>query len=80
MVIDANRLTLGELEDVEDLVGKPVGEIFANMSSVSAKSLKALVFVMLRRDRPDITMEDVEAIELSQVDVSALDPTSAGRD
>lgn len=62
--IDPEDLTLDEVEEVEDLIGGDVTEAFAK-GQPKAKAIKALVFVLMRRDNPAITMEEVGKLKLS---------------
>jgi hypothetical protein len=59
---DATDLTLNEVETIEDLCG---GVSLDNLDLGRAKTLKAIVFVLLRRDEPDMTLEDAGNVKLS---------------
>ena len=59
---DATDLTLNEVEQIEDLNG---GVSLDQLDLGRAKTLKAIVFVLLRRDDPDITLEDAGNVKLS---------------
>ncbi len=59
---DATDLTLNEVEQIEDLCG---GASLDTLDLGRAKTLKAIVYVLLRRDEPDITLEQAGNIKLS---------------
>lgn len=63
---DLDELDLGEMEEIEELADAPFSEINAG----SAKGMKAFVFVLLKRDNPDITMEEIKKVKM----VSMLPP------
>ncbi len=57
---DLDDLTLDEAEEIEDLGGATLGEL--NYSS--AKVMKAIVRVLLKRTQPEVTDEEVGKIKL----------------
>ncbi len=59
---DATDLTLNEVEQIEDLCG---GVSLDNLDLGRAKTLKAIVFVLMRRDEPEITLEEAGQIKLN---------------
>ena len=59
---DATDLTLNEVEQIEDLNG---GVSLDQLDLGRAKTLKAIVYVLLRRDDPEITLEDAGNVKLS---------------
>lgn len=67
LVVNLDDLTLGEVEDVEDLTGLSLAAISQHLSSGSPpmKVLRALIFVTLRRDHPDLAFEETRDIKLS---------------
>lgn len=75
--IDIDSLTLGDIEDVEDAVGKPIAEVFDHMS---AKAITALVWVVRRREDPAFTLDNARALRMGDVEVvggGELPPTVA---
>lgn len=58
---DAADLTLDEVEAIEDACG---GVSLEQLDFARAKVLKAIVFTLLKRDEPDVTMDRVGAIKL----------------
>ena len=59
---DATDLTLNEVEQIEDLNG---GVSLDQLDLGRAKTLKAIVYVLLRRDDPEITLQDAGNVKLS---------------
>ena len=84
VAIDLDGMTLGEIEDVEDLTGMSLGAIGVALSeSPSVKVMRALVYVILRRSNPELTFEETRDIELGALQAAmtgggsgdAVDPT-----
>lgn len=76
MKIDMNTLTLGELEVFEERAGVP----FASLSgdTFPIKAVRALVFIVRRRDDPEVTWEQIGEMRLTDVQLDyETDPTSA---
>jgi len=59
------RLTLDELEDIEDIIGVPAAQW---ESASQAKMLKAMLFVVKRRDNPKLKLSDVGKIRVDEID------------
>ena len=57
---DLDDLTLDEAEEIEDLVGMPLSDL----NYGSAKTMKAIVRVLLKRTNPAVTDEEVGKIKL----------------
>ncbi len=51
---DATDLTLNEVEEIEDMCG---GGAMVDLDFRRPKTLKAIVYVLLRRDDPSVTLE-----------------------
>jgi len=58
VTIDLEALTLGDLEDVEDLTGMGFSALVNSPGGLPMKGLRALAFVSVRRDIPEVTFED----------------------
>ena len=58
---DLDDLTLDEMEEVENLVG---GTPFSEINYGSTKGIKAFTFVLMKRNNPDLTMEEVGQIKV----------------
>lgn len=70
LTVNLDELTLDDLDAIEELTGAPFTAIGQN---INAKTLRALAFVSLRRDYPDITTEDVGRLK---VKIDKPDPTA----
>jgi hypothetical protein len=84
--ISEDDLTVGDLEDFEDIVGRPIGEVLPRTRAEakgwvpSAKVLKALVFIAKRRDDPGFTIEDARRVRVTELELAASSadrPTAA---
>lgn len=75
--IDLDDLTIGDLEDFEDIVGVTFEDAqAANFASI--KALKALVFLTMRKTDADFSLDDARNIKVSALIVGAeADPTDA---
>lgn len=81
--IDPDDLTIGDLEDFEDITGQSFDQAFqANgngTAHVSAKAIKAMVFLVKRRDDPSFTLDDARNVKIGALDIATKeDPTDAG--
>lgn len=56
-MIKFDELTLDEIEEMEQLIGRPIDEAFAD-GKPKGRALKVLVFVAKRRENPKFTFED----------------------
>ncbi len=68
--INLNDLTLGDLEDVENVVG-PETMRYILRGDVTPKAMVALVWVAKRRDNPAFTLDDARKLSLSLFTVEA---------
>lgn len=68
--IDPNTLTLGELEQIEDIVGRNV-TMELERGTPSAKTLLAVVFIMKRRKDPGFTLEEARTLNIGQIRAGA---------
>lgn len=65
--IDLNTLTLGELKTFERLGG--------DMSRPNSfASLTALVYIVAKRDNPSITVEEIEAMTIDEIEFEQEEP------
>lgn len=80
---DANNVTVGDMEDFEEITGKVLDEVFAGAETgklkLEAKTLKAVVFIAKRHEDPSFTLEQARDVKISEVEVVPLgvDPTEA---
>jgi hypothetical protein len=81
--IDINELTIDDVVDLEEAVGRPIQDILGDRSTApQGKTLKALIWVVKRKTEPGFTLEDagkISFVELSKVEVEVedMDPTAA---
>lgn len=76
--IDFDSLTLDEIELLEDLTGvsiDAIGKRIGGEDQPKAKVMKALAYVAARRDDPEITLEDIGKIKLTDL-VADLEVTA----
>lgn len=74
---DLEQLTIGDLEDLEDICGKPYEEL--DFTKPNAKMVKAMVYLSERRRNPDFTIDDARGVKLADV-TAAANPTPDGGD
>lgn len=67
VVIDAEKLTLGDLEEVEELSGMSFSALQNNPGGVPLKALRALAFVTVRKTHPDVTFEDCKGFKQGSI-------------
>jgi hypothetical protein len=74
----ADSLTVGEIEEIEELSGQSVG-VLSQDSIPKGKVLRAIAFVIARRDDPAMTWEDSYSIRVKfpkDGEEGATSPTS----
>lgn len=78
--IDINDLTLGDLEDIEGVVGSEAMRLLMR-GEVTPKGMVALVWVAKRQTDPGFSLDDARKVQLSaftfDTNGSGLDPTDA---
>ena len=80
---DLDDMTLGEVEVLEERSGFSMAE-WSGPAVQSMKFIRALVFVTLKRDNPDVTWEETGDIRLSDFaamaadDAEVADPLGSG--
>lgn len=80
--INPDELTLDDLEEFQDITGQTFDEAFqANgngTAKVSAKAMKAIVYLIKRQKNPAFTLEDAGKVRLSELQfATTTDPTEA---
>ena len=79
--LNINSLTIGEIEDIEDALDAEFSTILNGTAGIrQGKFTRVLVYTALKREHPDITMEDVRSLPLdvlnnSNVGEADVDPT-----
>lgn len=78
ITINPDELTIADVADIEDAVGRPIGELFTGESSApQGRALQALVWISMRRDDPSFTWEDAGKVKFTEISQSVSeDPTS----
>lgn len=101
LVVDPSRLTIGDLEDFEDVTGVSLDKAFrpvvqkdedgnkvldergrpVSAVELSAKALKALIWILKRQDNPGFTLADARNVKVDELviegDDEDEDPTPA---
>lgn len=79
---DMDALTLGDLEDFEDIAGRGLVEAMQDYQNgkVSMKELTGLVWICTRVENPEFTLAEARKVKLSDLDeleieVVSPDPT-----
>ncbi len=67
---DPDDLTLGEIEDMEEAAGVSFQKLLKMFSEedLSTRAMRAVMWIMLRRDDPDYTFEDAKDLTVSDID------------
>ena len=60
-MINFEELTLGEIEEIEMLVGRGIDAVFAD-GEPKGRALRVLYFVAKKRDNPEYKFEETESI------------------
>jgi hypothetical protein len=78
MQFDPNSLTLGEMETIEEITGRPIGLLLASLGAgeLSSKAMVAFIVVTQRRTNPDFTVDEAKALKLS--DLQFVDESPKG--
>lgn len=63
MIVSYDTLTLGEIEQIEDLTGQTIDEI-VSVKVPKGKLLRALIYVMTKRTNPAYTYEETAQLTL----------------
>ena len=87
MTIDVAQLsgiTIRELSELETVMGRPIGALFAalgdgNMSGLDARTLAGLIWLRMRKDQPDLTYDDVLDIDLGSLSAPAGPEVNGGK-
>lgn len=61
------KLTLGEVEEIEDITGTTLAHLFSRPEEIPAKAVAAIAYVILRRTDPTITIEATRALDYEEV-------------
>ncbi|SRR5665213_1888335 len=79
LTIDSSKLSWQDLEDIEDLAGRPIGSEL-QAQNLSVRTVRALAHWALLKERPKMTPADFAAIPLETLEVTyqAATPLAAG--
>ena len=76
ITLDVQELTIGDIEDLEELCGVAFEKI--DWKNPGGKLMKAIVFIAGRRENPDFTIEDARNVKLGEIKVNEENPTEDG--
>jgi hypothetical protein len=79
---DLSNITVRDLRDVESVIERPIGALFAalgggDMSTLDADTLAALLWVRMRKDDPELTIEGVLDLDLGALGAE-ISPKATG--
>lgn len=74
--IDLQHLTISELEEIEEKSGLPI-DVLADPKRPKAKMMRAVAYVLRRRDNPAFTWEDAGSLRISFGESPPVVPTIA---
>lgn len=63
---DPEDLTLNEAEEIEELLGVGIDQAMSG-DRPKVRALKAIAWVLMRREQPDITLDEVGEMKLSAI-------------
>jgi hypothetical protein len=77
--VDLNDLTMGEVEEIETIIGGSIAAVFGGTQPLG-KASRAVYYVVKRREDPDLTYEDTADLKFTSLRMrfGPTDPTSAG--
>ena len=66
---DLSSITLRDLSELEKQIGKPIGALFealagGDMSALTTDLMAGLFWLRLRKDDPEVTLDDVWELDL----------------
>lgn len=64
---DPESLTIGQIEQLEDIAGTSLSDLVNQLQAgqYKAKTIKAIVFLLMSADDPNFTLEDASKMKLS---------------
>jgi hypothetical protein len=68
--LDFNSLTIGEMEDIEDVCDMAIDDFFANAGVKGAK----MAYILIKRDKPEFTWEESKDIDIQLAKGAVDDP------
>lgn len=67
LTINLASLTLGEVEELEERIGVPAGELMLH-KPLPMKAIRAMVYLQLRREDPSVTWESTADIVIASIE------------
>jgi hypothetical protein len=64
-MINFEEMTLGEIEEIELLIGRSIDEVFAD-GQPKGRALRVLYFVAMKKENPAYKFEDTESVSQSE--------------
>ena len=77
LTIDSAKLSWQDLEDIEDLAGRPIGSEL-QAQNLSVRTVRALAHWALLKERPKMTPTEFRAIPLETLEVTYKAETPLG--
>lgn len=75
---DPEDMTVGDLEDFEEVTGRPLSEVFkGGEAAFDAKVIKAMVWIAFRRDDPEFSLDDARNVKVSEIDIAPSAPAAS---
>jgi len=72
--LDINSLTIGEIEQIEELGGVAIDAMFS-AEGKKGKALRAIAYIVKRREDPEFSWEDAGNLRISLTEDAEEDPT-----
>lgn len=76
LVIDLDAVDWDQLEEIENLVGRPIAEEFAT-GKLSFRTVRAFALWKLRETNPQMTFETMPSMRSMTVDIAHKAPVTA---
>lgn len=80
ITINLDEMTLGDIEDVEDIIGSAFGDVVKPGQNPRVRVTRALLWVALRREHPEISFDDLRNLTPTVLgNVAMGEPTPSGK-
>lgn len=76
LTIDLDAIDWDQLEEIENLVGRPIAEEFST-GKLTFRTIRAFALWKLRETNPDMTFETMPSMRSMSVNISHLAPVTA---
>ena len=81
--LDLSNITIRDLRDLEKVLGQPIGSVFeamagGDMSGLTADTMAGLIWLRMRKDDPELTIDGVLDLDLAGLGGSADAPKVTG--